>query len=221
MFFTGKRNLCKKIILVKGLISYYLIAVHVKTINYYESVPLCTEMEVYYKETNNYKRLMHVYNYLSDYYFLINAHDVAKNYFNKALEIINSDKSLERFEYIVYYNWGIRCFREYRLEEALENFMTSLNLCVDKKEKLPIIIYLLIIMTKQKCSDEDIQLVYKEGEKVFNFGIEGNQTIFKYFRFKLRNNKYYRKHAFEKILPMLSDERKSELLLFFYEDLYK
>ncbi len=206
----------------KGLISSYLISVYVHINNYYESVPLCNEMEVYYKKTNNYKRLMHVYNYLSEYHFLINAHDVAKDYFDKAIEIVNKDNTLERYKFSLHYNWGFRCFKEYRLQEALDNFIIAFNFCGNNSNKLHAINLIIILMTKLNYSEEEINKYYNEGEKDFSYSNELNQNIFKYFRFKFRKSKYYRKYAHEKIIPMLSDDRsKNEILLFFYEDLYK
>ncbi len=206
----------------KGLISSYLIAVYVYTNNYYESVPLCNKMELFYIETKNYKRLMHVYNYLSDYYFLINALDVARDYFNKALKIIDNDESLERYKYSIYYNWGFRCFKDNRFEEALEYLLTANEVCKANNYKLQTINMILIMMTKLRYPVNEIKKIYLEGEKYIEFSNDSNLSIFKYFRFKLKNSKYYRKYAIDKILPMLRDDRsKMEILLFFYEDLYK
>jgi len=221
-YFLEVKDIYENYNISKGLISSYLIAIHVYTNNYYESVPLCNEMEVFYNETQNYKRLMHVYNYLSDYYFLINAHDVAKDYFNKANEIINKDETLIRYKFALYYNWGFRCFKEFRLEEALENFLTSLSLCTNRINKIQIIDFILIVMTKLSYPQEELFKYYNEGEKYIEFSNEINRNIFKYFRFKFKKSKYYRKFAIEKVIPLLSEDRsKTEILLFFYEDLYK
>ncbi len=206
----------------KGLISSYLIAVYVYTNDYYHSVPLCNRMKNYYKKNNNYKRLMHVYNYLSDYYLLINAHDIAKKYFNKAIEIIDNDETLTRYKYALYYNWGFRCFKEFRFEEALDNFKKSLTYCKNKVNKIQIINYILIIMTKLNYPTKKLIIYCKEGEKYVQYSNEINLHIFKYFRFKLKNSKYYRRFAYEKLIPLLSKKKNStEVLLFFYQDLYK
>lgn len=221
-YFFNAKDIYDENNISKGLISSYLIAVYVYTNDYYNSVPLCNEMEHFYKKTNNYKRLLHVNNYLSDYYFLINAHNVAKSYFNKALEIINQDNTLERYKFSLYYNWGFRCFKEYRLKEALENFITAYHFCNTKNNKLQTINMILIILTKLNFSSDELQKYYLEGEKYYKYGNESNKNIHRYFHFKLVNNRYYRRIAQEKIIPMLSEDRsKNEILLFFYEDLYK
>lgn len=206
----------------KGLISSYLIAAHVYSNNYYESVPLCNEMEIYYKETNNYKRLMHVYNYLSDYYFLINALPIAKSYFTKAMEIIDKDETLIRYKYVLLYNWGYRCFKNFEYEEALENFLESLALCNNRANYIQILNYILIIKTKLNHSLEELKYYCNLGEEYLHDANEVNQNIYKYFRFKLSNSRYYRKFAMEKLIPTLTGDRsRMEILLFLYQDLYK
>ena len=82
----------------RGLINSQLIAVNIYFYNYYEALPLCIDMEKYYINTNNHKRLVQVYNYLSDYYFLINSIEIARDYFNKAKDIMDSDDTLIRFK---------------------------------------------------------------------------------------------------------------------------
>jgi len=206
----------------KGLISSYLIAVHVSDSNYYESVPLCNEMEDYYTETKNYKRLMHVYTYLSDYYFLINARNVAKEYFDKAIAIIDKDETLIRYKYVLLYNWGYHCFKNFQFEEALENFLASLALCSNNTNYLQILNFILIIKTKLKHPVEELEYYCSLGEQYVNHSNEANQNTYKYFRFKLSNSRYYRKFAIEKLIPQLKKDRtKMEVLLLLYEDLYK
>ncbi|QVK17777.1 hypothetical protein KHQ81_13140 [Mycoplasmatota bacterium] len=221
-YFIDAKEIYQEFNVDKGLISPYLIAVYVHTNDYYHSVPLCTEMEVYYKNTNNYKRLMHVYNYLSEYYFLINAHTVAKDYFDKAIKIIDNDETLERFKYPLFYNWAFRCFKDNLYIEALEDFITAYHHCKINSNKLQTINMILIIMTKLKYNSDQIEEFYNEGKKYIEYSNEANKNIFKYFRFKIEKNRYYRKFAYEKIIPKLTDDRsKNEILLFFYEDLYK
>lgn len=220
--FLKTKEVYDKYNISKGLISSYLIAAHVYSNNYYESVPLCNEMEDYYKETNNHKRLMHVYNYLSDYYFLINALTVAKSYFTKAMEIIESDKTLIRYKYVLLYNWGYRCFKNFKYEEALENFLASLALCNNKSNYIQILNYILIIKSKLNHPEEELKFYCNLGEEYFQDTNEVNQNIYKYFRFKLSNSRYYRKFAMEKLIPVLTGDRaRMEILLFLYQDLYK
>lgn len=220
--FLNAKDIYQKNHISRGLINSQLIAVYFYTNNYYESLPLCFDMEEFYNETKNYKRLMHVYNYLADYYFLINSIDIAKEYFNKAIEIIDNDNSLIRFKYSLYYNWGLRCFKEFRNEEALEYFIKSLSYCKNRANIIPTVNSILILMTKLNYSKNELRKYYLIGEKYSSFCRENDLLIFKYFRFKLNNSRYYRKYAQEKLIPTLTNVRsKVEILLFFYEDLYK
>lgn len=206
----------------RGLINSQLIAVNVLINNYYDALPLCIDMEKYYLKTNNHKRLILVYNYLSDYYFLINSIDIARDYFNKAKEMMDNDDTLIRYKSPLYYNWGLRCFKQFEHEEALENFIISLSFCKIKANIIPIINSILIIMSKLQYPKAELMKYYLIGENYTEFCHNEDLIIFKYFRFKLNNSRYYRKYAQDKIIPMLTNVRdKVEVLLFFYEDLYK
>lgn len=221
-YFSEAKSVYTEYNISEGVINSFLITVNVLLNNYLKGIQLCNQMEEYYIMTKNYKRLMHVYNYLSDYYLLINANEMAERYFQKAIEIIDNNKGLERFKYYLYYNWGWRCFKDYRFEEAINYFNHSYEYSTNNVIKLQTIIWILIILTKLKATDEEIYKYYEEGERYFSYGTDFYKIIFKYFRYKLNNNKYYRRYALEKIIPLLKNSSsRNEILIFFYEDLYK
>ena len=77
-------------------------------------------------------------------------------------------------------------------------------------------------MTKLHYPKAELMKYYLIGENHIKYCRNEDLIIFKYFRFKLNNSRYYRKYAQDKIIPMLKNVRdKVEVLLFFYEDLYK
>lgn len=204
-----------------GVINSYLIGVYKVKNNYLDTVLLCNEMEKYYKETNNIKRLMHVYNYMSDYYLLVNAKDKAEEYFVKSIDIINNNKDLERFKFILYFNWGFRCFKDFKFEDSLRYLKIAYDNNTNNVNRLKIINMLLIILTKLNDID-NIQKYVKEGDKYYSYGTEIDQIIFKYFNYKYVFNKYHRRYALDKIIPIFKNNPGwNEFLLFFYEDLYK
>lgn len=222
-YFLEAKDIYQENDISKGLINSYLIGVDKMTNNYLDTILLCNEMEIYYNQHNNYKRLMHVYNYLSDYYLLVNANELAEDYFNKTIEIINNNNSLERFKFTLYYNWGLRLFKEYREEEALNYFILSYENNTNTHSKIQIINMLLITLTKLHLTDDDLfRIYYHEGKLYYEYGNKYQHLIFKYFKYKLESPKYYRRFALEKIIPDLSKNKyQKEILLFFYEDLYK
>ncbi|MDF2699153.1 MAG: hypothetical protein K0Q49_709 [Haloplasmataceae bacterium] len=206
----------------KGIVNAYLIGLHKMTFNYLDIVSICNEMEIYYNETNNYKRLIHVYNYLSDYYFLINAIDYAEEYFKKTIDIINNHKGLERYKFILNFNWGIRCFANYRIEEALQYLLDAYQNCNNPNLYLQNINLLLIMLTKLQKPYALIIKYLEVGKKYYENINEPDQMLFKYFTFKYEKNGYHRRYALEKLIPKLSNNRNNnEILLFIYEDLYK
>ncbi len=201
-----------------GLSYTTLIDTYIKNNNYYEAIQLCNVLEEYYIKTNNKKRLMSIYNYLVDYYLLINSLDYAKRYYDKAINLVNNDRS--KYICLLHYNWGRHEMSIYQYEEALNYFVRAYNICDDKEKKLMVINLILMCMSILK-KDTDINEYLIKGQECYHNANNLDRLIFDYFMAKDKKANY-EILAQKEIIPMLKKmSNYKPILLFFYEDLHK
>ncbi len=204
-----------------GVIKTCFISLYFVKHRYLELLNLCIEMELFFNETKNYKRLIYTYSYLSKYYFLINAKNLAFENYYKTINFIDSYSYLSRFEFSIHYNMGLFCIKEILIKEAY-NFM---NLAYAKSnndsEKFKSINILLFLNSKLKNNEMNNKFL-DEGKDCLMHGNSIDQITFKYFKYKHEKNMYYRKYAIENVLPVLkSDPTRIDFALLLYEDLYE
>ena len=101
----------------KGLTGIHIISVYMMKRDYFNMVNLCLEMESFYQNTQNPKRLLQVYIYLADYYLIINSYAISESYYKKSLEIIQNNKSLARYYTTMEYNHGLYLFKNINLKK--------------------------------------------------------------------------------------------------------
>lgn len=205
-----------------GVIYPHLLGCYKVNKNYQKLIEICLQVEYYYLNNFNYKRLIHIYSYLSDYYELINNMESSEYYFDKIKEILNIDPNLERFRFIMYFNWGNKCFVHYNYDEAIKYYEKSLDSCYNDNYKFQI--YLRIIMTMIKLN-EDHNIIYQviqESKLYKNNRREDDLLLYNYFKLKYKHQQYYRRYAKEKVIPYFKkDSIAKHILQFIYEDLYK
>lgn len=203
-----------------GLVNTNFISIYMIKREYLKMVNLCLEMETFFINKKNHKRLLHVYYYLSDYFLIINSFDLAEKYYNKSLEIVSKNKSLERYYFAMEYNWGLYLFKKYEFHKALEHMKKALGYTSIKLRKLQIINVILFLMTKLKVNKEEIISIIEIGKECYDDGFDSDKIVLKYFIFKYEKNYYYRKYATNKLIPLLKKYPESiDLLLIVYQDL--
>ncbi len=207
--------------LSKGIINTFIIAIYLLKNDYLNMINLCFEMEKYYIKSNNNKRLFHVYNYLSDYYLIINSRNQAMDYHKKRISILKNEPSLERFRFVTEYNMGIYLLENYEFDEAMKSLHSALKHCSIPQNKLKIVNVLLFLYTKNKKADNKTLHLIDDNEKHLDDAFEIDRVIFKYFKLKSEKNPYYRKYAIKKVVPLLkSIPSRIDYLLLLYQDLY-
>jgi len=206
----------------KGLINTQLMLIYMLKRDYLSMVNLSLEMENYFQNTNNFKRLLHVYFYLTNYFLIIKSHNMADIYYKKSIKIIHNDKSLKRYYFALEYNKGLNLFNNYMFNDALEHMKEALNHTTKPQRKLQIINYIILLMMKLKYSNSDIKSMIQLGKESYKYGVERDQYLLKYFTFKYDNNSYYRRYAIKKLIPLLrSHPTNIDILLLIYQDLYE
>lgn len=205
----------------KGLINTNFISLYMLKKDYINMVNLCLEMETYYLHHSNNHRLLHVYSSLAEHYLYINALEKAYYYHNKRRELLDSEPSIARFRYSIFYNWGMSLIYIYKYNEAYDYIYQSYQECPFDYMKLRIINPLLFLMVKLQKDEKIIKQIINEGKNYYDMAIETDQTVFKYFEFKFDYNQYYRKYGLQKvILLLLNDPERINFAIMLFEDLY-
>ncbi len=207
---------------ISGGLSYLpLIRVYMKEFNYLEVLKICNELEEHYINTNNKMRLLQIYMLLSSYYLLINSHNFAKRYYDESIYLADNDKKLKHLLHSLHFNWGLKKIYTYEYEQSLSFFNLALNCCFESDKMLKIINRLLLVYTKIGSNKKIYIELIEKGKDYYQFSVEIEQNIFRYYNYKLNNPNYSRRFALKKVIPKLQTMKAMKIvLLSFYEDLY-
>ncbi len=205
----------------KGIINSHIIINYKSKKDYLNVINLCLEMEQYYISTNNIKRLFAVYAMLSGTYLCLKSHKRAKEYHLMILEILNQEKSLERYKNIVDFNWGLFLIENYEFEEALEPLIEAYKFSPMDKYKLRYANTILFLLTKLKKENSLIDFYIQDGQSCLEDAFESDKIIFQYFKYKKEKNPYYKKFAISKVMPVLKNNHKIVFVTLLYEDIYE
>ncbi|MDF2699156.1 MAG: hypothetical protein K0Q49_712 [Haloplasmataceae bacterium] len=212
------REIYEKNNVSRGIVNPNIINIYEYKKEYLNAVNLCFEMENYFLESKNFKRLIHTYNFLSYFYLMINDFNTGERYYNKCMMIIDNNESLLRYKGIIQYNFGVYIFSNFGIKESEKFLISSYKTSQLKEYKFLGKIVSLIIMTSLKyCEKEIIDLLNDGVEEDKN---ETHNIIYRYFKYKYEKPGYHRKYALEKLIPYLKERKLTEELLFIYEDLY-
>lgn len=203
-----------------GFINSILLSTYKSSRNYFNLIMLCQELEIYYIEHQNYRRLLHVYNYLMDFYILVNSMENAETYFNKALNMIDQYPDLNKYRVYLYHNWGMTFLKNYQFENAIKYFKLSYEYNENKNVVLQTLNLIIISLSKLKRTEEVNQYL-QLGESYYQYSSKIQQAIFDFYRYKYTNQTDKAKQiALDKIIPKIKYLKPwNEVIIFIYDEL--
>ncbi len=220
-YLLDAREIYQTFYISKGIISTHIMSNYLLKKDYLNVINLCLEMEEYYILTNNIKRLFAVYSMFSESYLCIKSFKRAKEYHLKIMEILQQQKSLERYRDTVDFNWGLFLVENYEFEEALEPLEQAYKLSRSDEYKLRFTNVILFVLTKLKKENSLINFYIQDSLPLVENAFDSDKIIFRYFLYKYEKNPYYKKYGITKVIPELKDNLKIVFAVLIYEDVYE